>query len=55
MDSRFMTAALIATVTDRNTTMSSSTDRPTTIPISHGSRWFTRSAKSTASAFGPPT
>jgi len=55
MDSRFMAAALMATVTDRNTTISSSTDSPTTIPISHGSRWLTRSVKSTAPALGPPT
>src|SRR5579859_1005870 len=53
IDSRFITAALTAITTDRNTTVSSSMDSPTTIAISHGSRWFTRSANDTAPAFGP--
>ena len=38
MDSRFISAAFTATVTDRNMTTSSSMDSATTTPISQGSR-----------------
>ena len=53
MDSRFITAALTATTTDRNTTVSSSMDSTMTTAISHGSRWPTMLAKATLPALGP--
>ncbi len=47
--------ALTATVTDRNTTASSTIETATTTAISHGSRWLTMLAKATLPAFGPVT
>ena len=55
MDSRFITAALTAITTERNTTSSSTMDSATTTPISHGSRCPMRLAKLTLPAFGPVT
>src|SRR5215467_10923901 len=55
IDSRFITAALIAMTTDRNTVSSSSIDSPTTTAISHGSFWPMALAKLTLPAFGPVT
>jgi hypothetical protein len=55
MDSRFITAALTAITTERNTTSSRSMDSATTTPISHGSRCEMRLAKLTLPAFGPVT
>ena len=55
MDSRFITAALTAITTERNTTSSSSMDSATTTPISHGSRCPMRLAKLTLPALGPVT
>ena len=53
MDSRFMSAAFTATVTDRNITSSSTVDSTTTTPISQGRRCPTTLAKLTLPAFGP--
>ena len=53
MDSRFITAALTAITTERNTYSSSSIDSPTTAAISHGSRWPMRFENVTFAAFGP--
>src|SRR5262249_8707441 len=55
IDSRFITAALTAMTTDRNTVSSSSIDSPTTTAISHGSFWPMALAKLTLPAFGPVT
>jgi hypothetical protein len=38
LDSRFITAALTGTTVERNTIVSSTTDRPMTAPMNHGSR-----------------
>ena len=53
MDSKFITAALTATTTDRNTAVSSSIEMSTTIATSHGSRWLMVLANATLAAFGP--
>jgi hypothetical protein len=53
IDSRFMTAAFTAIVTERNITVSSTIEMRITTAISHGSRWLTRLANATPPAFGP--
>src|SRR5215468_1641390 len=53
IDSRFITAALTAIVTERNITVSSTIETRTTTAISHGSRWPTRLENATPPAFGP--
>src|ERR1700722_12844812 len=53
IDSRFMTAALSATVTDRNTTVSKIMDTATTIATSNGSRRPITLVKATLAALGP--
>ena len=53
IDSRFITAALTAIVTERNITVSSSIETSTTTAISQSSRWPIRLAKATPPAFGP--
>src|ERR1700685_1008204 len=54
-DSRFITAALTAIATERNTTSSSTMDSATTTPMSQGSRATMRLVKLTFAAFGPVT
>jgi hypothetical protein len=53
--SKFITAALTAMTTERNTTSSSTMDSATTTPISQGSRAPIRLANETLAAFGPVT
>src|SRR5215467_4473734 len=53
IDSRFITAAFTAIVTERNITVSGTIETSTTTAISHGSRPLTRLAKATPPAFGP--
>src|ERR1041385_1571451 len=53
IDSRFITAAFTAIVTERNITVSSTMDTRTTTAISHGSRWLIRLANATPPALGP--
>src|SRR5580692_9683087 len=52
-DSKFISAALTAMTTERNTTSSSPRDSATTTPISNGSRSPIRLVKLTLAAFGP--
>src|ERR1700734_1767178 len=55
IDSRFISAALTATVTDRNTAVSSTIDTATTIATSHGSPRPVALANATFAALGPVT
>ena len=55
IESRFMTAALIGTATERNTIISSSTDSTITAPMKYGKREATLSEMSMNVAVCPPT
>jgi hypothetical protein len=55
MLSRFSSAALRGTRTDRKTTVRSSSDSRITAPMNHGSRSLTRSPTSARLAVWPPT
>src|SRR5580698_335484 len=54
-DSKFITAALTAITTERNTTSSSTMDTRTTTPMSQGNRAPIRLVNATLAAFGPVT
>ena len=55
IERRFMTAALSGTRIERNTTISSRNDSPTTTPMNSGSRSWIRSPMSMNAAVTPPT